>query len=70
MRKHQLTDEAKVAMKIANLIDSVTLDLDRVGIEMARLRPTTHYNRLILIAESAVAEQENQNVRISHYPLF
>jgi hypothetical protein len=70
MRKHQLTDEAKVAMKIANLIDSVTLDLDRVGIEMARLRPTTHYNRLILIAESAVQEQESQSVRTSHYPLF
>lgn len=70
MRKHQMTDEAKVAVKIANLIDSVTLDLDRIGIELARLRPTTHYNRLILIAESAVAEQESQSVKRSHNPLF
>lgn len=67
-RKHQMTDEAKVAVKIANLIDSVTLDLDRVGIEMARLSPTTHYNRLILIAEAAVEEQEKSNVtRIQDY---
>lgn len=57
-RKHELTDEAKVALKIAKIIDIATLDLDRVGIELARLRPTTHYNRLILIAESAVAEQD------------
>lgn len=61
MRKHQMTDEGKVALKIANLIDSVTLDLDRVGIELARLRPTTHYNRLILIAEAAAEEQDRAN---------
>jgi len=61
MRKHQMTDEGKVALKIANLIDSVTLDLDRVGIELARLRPTTHYNRLILIAEAAAEEQDKAN---------
>lgn len=70
LRKHQLTDEGKVALKIANLIDSVTLDLDRVGIEMARLRPTTHYNRLILIAEAAVEEQERTNDRQNHNYLF
>ena len=61
LRKQQLTDEAKVALKIANLIDSVTLDLDSVGVEMARLRPTTHYNRLILIAEAAADEQDKMN---------
>lgn len=57
MRKHQMTNEAKVALKLATLIDSATLDLDRVGLELARLSPTTHYNRLILIAEAAVEEQ-------------
>lgn len=70
MRKFQQTNESKVAMKIANLIDSATLDLDRVGIEMARLSPTTHYNRLILIAEAAVDEQENISVRNQHHTLF
>lgn len=59
-RRHEMTDEAKVALKIGKMIDSATLDLDRVGIELARLRPATYYNRLILIAESAAEEQENQ----------
>ena len=67
MRK---TEEAKVAEKIAKLVDSSTLDLDRVGIELARLQPTLSYNRLILIAESAIQEKENTGVRINHYPLF
>ena len=70
MRKFQQTNESKIALKIANLIDSSTLDLDRVGIELARLAPTTYYNRLILIAEAAVEEQENINVRNQHNPLF
>jgi hypothetical protein len=42
LRKHQVSPEGKVAVKIANLIDGVTLDLDRVGIELARLRPAIH----------------------------
>jgi hypothetical protein len=58
-----MTDEAKVALKLGKLVDSATLDLDRVGIELARHRPTTYYNRLILIAESAIEEQEKQNAR-------
>lgn len=70
MRKHALTKEQKTAVKLAELLDSVSLDLDRVGIEIARLRPSTSYNRLILIAESAVEEQENIYVREHHNPLF
>jgi hypothetical protein len=70
LRKHQVSPEGKVAVKIANLIDGVTLDLDRVGIELARLRPAIHYNRLILIAEAAVEEQERINDRQHHDYLF
>lgn len=62
--------EAKVAEHLAKLVDSSTLDLDRVGIELARLRPLTYYNRLILVAEAAVQEQENISVREHHNPLF
>lgn len=61
MRKHALTNEQKVAVKMAELIDGVALDLDRVGIEFARLKPKTHYNRLMIIAESAVEEQETES---------
>jgi D-alanyl-D-alanine dipeptidase len=60
MRKHALTNEQKTAVKITTLLDSVSLDLDRVGIEIARLRPSTSYNRLILVAEAAVEEQEKE----------
>lgn len=60
MRKHQLTNEQKIAVKLTNLLDSVSLDLDRVGIEIARLQPTTFYNRLVLVAEAAVDEKERE----------
>lgn len=52
--------EQKLAVKLSNLLDSVSLDLDRVGIEIARLAPTTSYNRFILVAEAAVDEQERK----------
>jgi hypothetical protein len=53
--------ETKVAEKIAGLVDSVDLDLDRVGIELARIQPKTFYNRALLVMESAVEEQEKQS---------
>ena len=55
--------EAKVAEKMASLVDSVDLDLDRVGIELARIEPKTFYNRALLVIESAVEEQEKQSGR-------
>ena len=61
--KQNTTDEAKVAMKLAKTIDSATLNLDQVGVELARLVPHTFYNRFVIIAESAVEEQEKQNAR-------
>ena len=59
MRKHALTEEQKTAIKMVKLLDGVSLDLDRIGIEIARMKPKTMYNRLMLVAESAVEEQEN-----------
>ena len=55
--------EAKVAEKMASLVDSVDLDLDRVGIELARIEPKTFYNRALLVIESAIEEQEKQSGR-------
>ena len=63
MRKHERTDEEKVALKIAKIVDSASLDLDRVGIELARLKPSIYYNRLMLIAESAQEETERVNAK-------
>lgn len=61
-RRHGLTEEAKVALKIAKALDPVTLDLENVGIELARLRPLVHYNRVMIMAEAAADEQEGNNV--------
>lgn len=70
MRKHALTKEQKVVNKLIELLDSVSLDLDRVGIELARTRPSTTYNRLILVAESAVEETEMEMSRNDRNTLF
>jgi hypothetical protein len=70
MRKHIVTEEEKAAKKIANAVSDVRLDLDSIGIYLARYSPTVSYNRLMLIAESAEFEKENIDVRHSHQPLF
>jgi hypothetical protein len=52
------TKEDKVAEKITNLLNDVTLDLEEVGKVIANGQMTLSYNRLVLIAESAVEEKE------------
>jgi hypothetical protein len=69
MRRIQ-TREEKAATKIATIVNDITLDLDFVGIYLARTAPTISYNRLLLIAESAEFEKESVDVRNSHNPLF
>jgi hypothetical protein len=63
MRRHEKTDEERIALKIAKIVDSASLDLDRVGIELARLKPSIYYNRLMLIAEAAQEETERVNAQ-------
>ena len=65
MRKLKSREE-KVAEKIAQLLDSLTLDLDQVGKYIARFLPTTIYNRLLIIAEAAEYEKEEQNEQINY----
>lgn len=61
--KKRVTPEEKVAVKIANLVNDVTIDLDKVGYHLATAMPTISYNRLVLLAEAAVEEKENTYVR-------
>lgn len=61
MRKLQLTKEQKIAKKITELVNDVTLDLDEVGKTIANAHPTITYNRVILLAEAAVEEKQNAN---------
>lgn len=53
-----MTEAERVAVKIAQVLNNLELDLDEVGIHLARIKPTTHYNRVMLVAESAVEERE------------
>jgi hypothetical protein len=59
MRKHLITEEEKVAKKLATIISDVRLDLDEVGIHLANLSNVS-YRRLTEIAESAEYEKENK----------
>lgn len=61
MRRKQKTEEEKTAEKLATMLSDIRLDLDEVGINLARMRPTTIYNRLIMVTDSAEEEMENQS---------
>ena len=56
-RRLARSEAEKVAEKISRLINDLTLDLDQVGIYVARDNLIT-YNRLIEIAEAAEYERE------------
>lgn len=66
----KITTEEKVAMKIGDLVSDLRLDLDQVGIYLARHKPSINYNRLQEIADSAYWEKENTYDREQHDPLF
>ncbi len=57
MRKIR-TRESKVAVKIGDLLNDVTLDLDEVGKCFVDNNFTMTYNRLVLMTESAVEAKE------------
>lgn len=60
MRRKITTDEEKIVNTIAKLIGHLNIDLDRVGIYLARVAPTVIYNRFMVIAEAAQAEKEQE----------
>lgn len=59
MRRKIITPEQKVATKIASLVSDVTIDLEQVGISIARDNPNVVYRRLQEIAE--VAEHDKMS---------
>ena len=64
MARH--SEAEKVAMKIGKLINDLTLDLDQVGIYLARDTMIT-YNRLKNIVEAAEYEKEMTEFRTEQY---
>ncbi|MFY9331786.1 MAG: hypothetical protein WAO41_08930 [Candidatus Nanopelagicales bacterium] len=61
--------EEKIAEKIADSLDSASLNLDEVGYNLARGLNLT-YNRLLLVVEAMESEKEMISVRESNTPLF
>ena len=59
MRKLHQTKELKVATKISDLVNDLTLDLDQVGIYLATNNAIT-YRRVMDIAEAAQFEKEER----------
>lgn len=50
--------EEKVAEQISQLLEPITINLDEVGRNLARMS-NVHYNRLLLVTEAAEWEKEN-----------
>lgn len=52
MARGRMTKEEKIAIKLADTVSDLTLDLDKVGMEMAT-SPTVLVDRLQVVLESA-----------------
>jgi hypothetical protein len=58
-----ISDEEKVALRLGNLLADQRLNLDRVGVYVARTDPSSNYRRLMIVAESADEEWETVNAK-------
>lgn len=70
MRRHKVTDEEKVALKLGGIVNDLRIDLEQVGVYFARSAQLVSQNRLQVIAESAKAERENLDNGINQYTLW
>lgn len=57
----RVTEEEKVAIKLANILSDLRVDIELVGRYLARSTPTVVYNRLVTITESATYEKEDKH---------
>ena len=62
-----MTDEEKVAVKISNMICDLRLDIERVGIYLARMRPSTTFHRVEVMTEAMQEEKEDVGITIHNY---
>jgi hypothetical protein len=60
MRRKIITPEQRVATKIASLVSDVTIDLEMVGLSIARDNPNVVYRRLQEITETAEQEKMSE----------
>jgi hypothetical protein len=69
MRKIR-TDEERIAKQLYSLLSDVNLDIEQVGRYLGRNAPNVSFKRLMVVAESAEYEREQQDVRKTHHALF
>jgi hypothetical protein len=65
-----MTPEERIAKRLSDIVSDVRIDLDLVGVYLARTSPSVPYNRLVEIVESAQYEKESSDFRQTHYRLF
>ncbi len=65
-----ITKEEKIALKLSDIVNDYTLDLEEIGRYFYRVAPRVSYNRVVEIIDVAEMERENANVRQHHNPLF
>lgn len=68
--KFRMTDEEKVAIKLSALVSDLRLDIEKIGVYVARVGGNTVNHRLNLITEVAKQEREGHDIRANHYTLF
>jgi hypothetical protein len=59
-RRLPASKEEKVAVKLSDIVNDYTLDIDEVGVSFARVAPTVSYNRIKNIVEVAELEKEGK----------
>jgi cell division protein FtsL len=69
-KKLPVSKEEKIALKLSDIVNDYTLDLEEVGKYLYRVAPLVSYNRIMEITDVAEMERENANVRNHHNPLF
>jgi hypothetical protein len=52
--------EEKIAVKLSDIVNDYTLDIEEVGKNFARVAPLVSYNRVIEITEVAQLEREGK----------
>lgn len=68
--KIPISKEEKIALKLSDIVNDYTLNLDEVGRYFYRVAPKVSYNRILDIVDVAEMERENADVRNHHNPLF
>jgi hypothetical protein len=59
-RRLPASKEEKVAVRLSDIVNDYTLDIEEVGRNFARVAPLVSYNRVVEIVEVAELEREGK----------